>query len=305
MGMGMGNPFDLPQVPSVSELWKNEKSKYRHWVILFAVALVVLLALSVVAIVLNVKGMEDWVAKPKYYLDENSNKVEFTADEKRRAFIVQYIVPGAIRAVFFVLAIIFFAITITKVYKQKNFAHLSQWATLAVAISAIMSIWELFSIAFSKDSIQGYATETSGGLYSLIFSIAVIVIWLLVSMPMVRIRKIFALSQFVEDRRKDPVWQQQKAQYEAMMRAAGQINPGAFGASAFGPQVTPAQPAPAENGETVTPATPEVEPERKRLEGLSEAKLKKVAKELSISGSENMKKDELIEAILRVTKGDK
>lgn len=90
-----------------------------------------------------------------------------------------------------------------------------------------------------------------------------------------------------------------------MMRAAGQINPGAFGASAFGPQAAPAQPAPAENGETVTPATPEVEPERKRLEGLSEAKLKKVAKELSISGSENMKKDELIEAILRVTKGDK
>ncbi len=83
----------------------------------------------------------------------------------------------------------------------------------------------------------------------------------------------------------------------------GQASMGPFGpmtASTTNDQAQADQNAPF----AVIPVQAKVSEEQAKLENMSLANLKKVAKKLSISGFEKMEKKELIEAILRVTNSD-
>lgn len=301
------NGFDLPKVPTVKELWKKEKSEYRHWVILFAIALLALTALATTILVINSMNfttISKWIQDYNNGTDANKllpGQPNYMDEKSANMSAIWEIAPNAFQVIGLLTAATLFVSTIFKVYKQQSFAHLSRWSTWMVGFAAFMSVLNLISMMWNR-AVMDYLTSTPSGIFAIVFYVLSIVIWALISAPLARIRVAFARSAYVEKMQADPQFQQAKAQYEAMMRAAQ----GMQGAqSPFGPAPVAPQTTTDANGQVVTPATPEVSPEKKRLEGMSLAQLKKVAAELSISGASSMKKDELIEAILRVTQGDK
>lgn len=296
------NGFDLPKVPTVKELWKKEKTDYRHWVILFGIALLALTALSLVVLILNIANINDIADKIYNWYKDKYAKPEdqVSTDEAKRMVITQLILPNGLQIAALLIGVVLFISTIIKAYKQKNFARISQWATFVVGLAAFMSLFNLFELIW-RGGIADYTTSHGAGIFSMVFYILSVLVWIFVSVPLGRIRRAFIISERVEKLQQDPQFMAAKAQFEAMM---GQAQ-GAAGTSPFGPSMNPNAQGAAPTVDGITPAKPEVSPERKRLEGMSLANLKKVAKELSISGSATMKKDELIEAILRVTEDGK
>lgn len=114
-----------------------------------------------------------------------------------------------------------------------------------------------------------------------------------------KIKRVFAASARIEQLKNDPNFQAYQQQMQQMMGGQAPMGP-------FGPAVQPpvenapdAQQAPA--GVAAAAQQPKVSDEQAKLEAMTLANLKKVAKKLSISGSDKMDKKELIEAILRVS----
>uniref|UniRef100_A0A2C9KQ55 Rho termination factor-like N-terminal domain-containing protein n=1 Tax=Biomphalaria glabrata TaxID=6526 RepID=A0A2C9KQ55_BIOGL len=109
-----------------------------------------------------------------------------------------------------------------------------------------------------------------------------------------KIKRVFMMSARIEALKNDPAYQAAQAQMQAMQN--GQMPQGTMGP--FGP-VMPGAVATAAN--PVAPQVPIISKEQEKLEKMSLVDLKKVAKKLSISGSDKMEKKELIASILRVT----
>ena len=293
--MGMGG---FPEVPSVEELWKQEKAKYRHWIVLFMIAIITLTTLATTIFVLNLTDY-DHIVKTIFNNRKNDNT---SMSDVKSDMLYHVIIPAAFQMVAFIFGLVYYVITVRQSYQKKSFAHLSQWSTFIVGFAAIISGYELMSMAWSH-SFSSYATKLSTGIFGITFNILSVIIYFIVSVPVGRIRRLFQISTRIEELKKDP-------QFRAMQEQFGHMMGQTQGQSPFGPGVPPKQQtsttgaATAAQPNVVKPKTPEISPEEKKLRNMSVKDLKSVAKELLISGYSTMQKQELIDSILRVTNSD-
>ena len=295
----MPNMMGMNQnIPSIKELWKDEKSKYRHWVIILAIGLIVITGLTITSFIINLVDRDNLIDQTTKDLSViyKPNVAENMAE---KAYVRTAIVFPSIISLSLIAGLIWYFVSLVDVYKHKNFAKLSGWPTLIIGVGSAISLVSLMMFVFNTNARAGMFA-TSGSIFAFVTKILYILIYFAASAPVSRLRKTFIVSDRVEKFKSDPNFQTMQKQMQDALKG-GQMPYGAFGpvmASEKSPQQNPV----ASNNQTTPPPNKE-EIELKRLKSLSIDNLKKVAKKLSISGHSNMKKDELIEAILRISKG--
>jgi len=297
------NPLlgQLPDVPPVKELWKREKSQYRVWIILFGVSILTILSLLITSIVLTQigSGKEDIINKwYQYYSNEFRDHA--AKDNANASFNWnQTVMPSIMVAMVGIGAMLFLTTTI-KAYQKQNFAFISNWSTFSVGLGAMVGFVQLMRQIQAPHLVT--PVNTVGGIVMLIAYILFIVIWIMASMPLVKIRREFQLSMRIEAIKNDPRYQAAMANPAA--GAGMQQGPYGMGPILGAQMATPTQPG-TEN-QTPQPNMNNVKTKedkrREALENMTVAELKKVASKLSISGHKDMRKAELIDAIMRISK---
>lgn len=300
--LGMGQ---LPDIPTQAELWKDEKQKYRPFIIMFGIGILIVFALLLASFILNVTNhsiksdVAQWLQDmyPDHYnkfTDQAIRASEANADAANwhRTYILIYPI---ISFILLGIGVVLYGATVYESYRAKSFAKLSGYTTAIVLVGAIFAGYQLMQMAWSEDA--RLETEFGGGIFQIIAYALMIVVAILGS-QISKIKRVFFASARIEALKNDPAFKAAQEQMQQMMNGNVQMGP-------FGP-IMPQPQAPTqttnENGEVVQlPAQPAISKEQEKLENMSLANLKKVAKKLSISGSDKMEKKELIEAILRVT----
>ena len=299
-----------PNLPTTKELWKDEKSKYRHWVIILAIGLLVITVLTLTSFILNLIDRDLVVENLKdNYKERYKGATEEHSTSWANGYFVRYMIVYASLIIIALFAgIIWYFVSLIEVYKQKNFAKLSQWPTLIVGVGAMISFIQLASILFSSEE-QSSILISDASILMFSSRIIYILIYFAASAPISRVRRIFMLSDRVEKMKNDPQFQAMQRQMQNAYQS-GQMPYGPFGPVGQNQEAqakTQAQPQSQQelDKKSQNPPPEEIkkeDPELERLKRLSLEKLKQVASRLSISGYKSMKKDELIEAIMRVTK---
>ena len=306
MGMQMGQ---MPNIPTTTELWKNEKAKYRLWMISFTIGIIIVFSLLLTSAILNIVGREGIKTAlvesiTKHYGGPNSPAAQEALNGVNKTVTMNNIAIPAIEAGLIGIGAILFVVTLFESYKKKNFAKLSGFAPLIIGIGAFMAIFQIVRLAWSHN---GGTFDNPGGIFQFINNFLLLGVYFAGSMQVSRIRRTFIASERIEKIKNSPQYQQAQAQMNAMQNGgqAPMGNPygpmgmgtptGAASVNKAGATVgAPGNPIPVTPVETISK-------ERKALETMSVAELKKVAKKLSISGYSTMKKPELIKDILRVT----
>lgn len=314
---GQMGPGALDAVPTTEKLWQNEKEKYRHWIILFAISILAIFALLIVGLVLNIAhetrikhDLASWgYGKIEFSGADNPTTGDLAnpdpAATKYLPKLVDWasntwrskVITQSLKAGFVGIGVVLFASTVYQSYQNKSFAKISGWATMTVGLGAIMGVWQLMSMWIHKDySIFSY----SEGIYDFILYILPIVVFFFVSRPLNKIKRQFAYAERVQMIKQSPQYQQMMQQAESMRNGTGQPNMGPMGPMGqpmpMGPTAaTPAKAAP------VPKELTEKEKRVKELSSMKIAELREIAKKLSLSGIDEMKKAELIDAIIRVS----
>lgn len=312
------NPFAMggvPNVPTTEELWKDEKSKFRVWIILFTISIIAIFALSLTSIILNATGRGSIIEITKKWFEHNGTfkkdanipleSLNIAERSWRNSMIINGIKIGLLA-----IGVVLFFSTVIDSYRHHTFEKLSKFATYIVGLSAFMGVYQLFSLIWSK-SPQFEYTE---GIIEFVSWLIPVIIWVFVSLPINKIRRQFQVSSAVEKIKADP-------RYQEMIKAQ-QTGQGPFANGGMGPMgpmgpmpqpgFTPQQPqSPMAGGFKPNPVNApdlnqarELTPEEKReldLRTMTIRELRKVAKQLSISGYDEMNKSELVEAIMRVS----
>ena len=308
----------IPDVPSPKELWKDEKSKYRHWIILFGVGIFAMIALVLTGLIMTlmnigeaksggtgVKGEIYEYIRSNYAGHDTAWYVDATnAWYQKKLIIYPSIKIGSL----FVGAFLYIQ-TVVDAYRNKSFARLSNWASLVIAIVAMFGAYELFSLAWGNNKL---ILNFSTGLYIFISYILAIAIWVSFSVPLGRIRRLFALSERVEMIKSNPMYTEAMNNAQNMGQPMGGpgMNPFMGGMGNMAQHQVRPNPNPngvaAQGNPQPVQKQAELSPEQKQkkeLVKLTVVDLQAIAKKLSISGYSSMKKDELIEAIIRVSGG--
>ncbi len=290
-------------MPTIKELWKDEKSKYRHWILLFGIGMMAVLGLLIASLVLNVqtKGdiVQNMIDKIQELYKEGTPQHDGAADTANSIFNSTYIILPAIQMGLVAIGLLLFITTVVQSYREKNFGKLSGVGTMVIGIGALFSVYQLFSLIWSGSRAEMFSTP--GGIFQFITYFVILGVYFGGSSQVSRIRRTFLMSARMEALKKDPNYQNMMQQAQAMMngQAPGAQNMGPFGPKMGTAQGNPAQGNPAQA--TPQPTGPVKSQEEKDLEGMSVQDLKAVATKLSISGVDTMTKPELIKAILRVT----
>ena len=298
MGMQMGQ---MPELPTIKELWKNEKSKYRQWMILFAIGVAVVFALLLTSAIFNLIGRADIekALNKKYneYYAAGSSALREAIKSIGYTVNVYYIGLPMVQAVFVGIGLILFIVTLFESYKEKNFGKISGFSTMIIGAGAFMAFFQLIRLFWS----HGGTFDNPGGIFQFVNYFLLIGVYFGGSSQVSRIRRTFIMSERIAKIKASPEYQQAQQQAQAMMNGQAPTNPIAnpYGPAGVGtPMGSPKVNA---TGEVVKSVEPEISKERQELEKMSVSNLKKVAKKLSISGYSTMKKPELIKSILRVT----
>ena len=316
----------IPDVPTTQELWKNEKDKYRLWIVLFAVTLTFITVLAIVTFILSMINSDRVESDIRATLIRKVPKELRPGPQsdwlnaKTHGMLLQNfkIFPGVVGGLLLV-GLAMYAITLIESYKRKSFSKISKWTTFVIGIEAIYGIYMLVDMVF-RDNFIFFEIKPEGIILFMLYVLSVLS-FLGGSFQVSKIRKQFAISERVEQIKASPQYQAMKAQMD-QMQANGQgpmMNP-MSGMGPMGPVSTP-QPQPSQPikpmnagqttmGNKPTPVQPAVkreltplEKQIKKLSGMRMDDLKSLAKKLSISGYSIMKKNELVDNIIRITGG--
>lgn len=287
----------MPNVPSQEELWKNEKSKYRQWIILFGISILIIFVIYFIGFILNVVySAENKANIADYILDKQANVSLSEAQSTADNYVLYQlqIIPAFISAML-LTALGVYLFGVFNSYKAKSFAKLYVYPSFIIGFGALIGAYQIIS-QFIYGSLD---FQTKGGIYHFISTILFPVVWLVVSRPVSRIRYAFFLSKKVNDIKNSPEYIQMQRQINEAMKN----NPG-IPLGMFGPMSTPQAETPPADEDVAAITTQEIKmiEEQNKLEQMSVADLKAVASKLSISGAEGMSKTELISNILRVSK---
>ena len=303
-----GMPMQLPKVPTPSELWENEKEKYRHWIILFGLAIIAIAALFLTSLILTVVRENEikddlfkWGNGKLHFTDVDPKKDPTKyADELHKwadsYWRNQLIVFTSIKFGFAIIGVVLYIQTVIQAYQRKSFSKLSSWASFVIGICALFGVFQLFYMAFSEANRVVFSYPE--GIYDFILYILPIVAWFFISRPIAKIKRTFMYSERIEMIKKSPQYQQMQQQMESMQN--GQMNVGGMGP--FGPTMPTQQTnvVNPEEGNKVKELTKK-EKRYNELRTMTVDQLREVAKKMSISGYSTMKKSELIEAINRLS----
>ncbi|NQZ65770.1 MAG: Rho termination factor N-terminal domain-containing protein [Mycoplasmatales bacterium] len=326
----------MSDVPTTKELWKNEKSKYRHWVILFGISILSIFILLLTSFILNLvnessikEAMTNWALNPDGTL---SGKVSFDATFVRNnggdakvvaSWVDSYYLRntfwlGSIQIAVVFIGMILYGYTIYESYKNHSFAKISKIATFIVGLGAFIGIFKLFGLFRGGDTVIFQYPE---GIYEFVLWFLPILIFIFISLPLNKIRRSFQISERYEQFKNSPQYEIYKNQMDAMQngqfnQGMGPMGMGPMGMGAYGPMNQPMgnpnNPTPPTNNPTSsteenTKPKKELSDKEKKIKELSKMKivdLKKIAKKLMISGYKTMKKSELIDAISRLTENN-
>ena len=315
----------LPNVPTTKELWKNEKDKYRIWIVMLTITLTAITVLALVSFILGLINSESIESTIKTSLRDNvpskitdPGKISEWKDEVTNSLLVRSfkVFPGIIFGLLLIGMVMYIA-TLIESYKRKSFSKLSKWTTLVIGVGAIYGIYMLISMIQSKSIILEIQPE---GIILFMLYVSSILVFLGGSFQVSRIRKQFAISERVEQIKASPQYQAMKAQMDQMQANGGpMMNPmGPTGMGPMGPMSTPQPPMstkPTNAGQTTMGSQPSVvqpavkkeltplEKQTKKLSVMKVDDLRSLAKKLSISGYSTMKKSELVDNIIRITEG--
>lgn len=294
--MGLNN---LDNVPTTKDLWKNEKQKYRHWMILFGIGLLAVFAFYSIGFIINLIEKQSIMTKlVEHYKDLNSKNPEQMAN----SFWVQNFVifPSFIISSLFI-GIILYIVTIIKSYLKHSFAHFSMWLIYIVGFGALFSFINLVTIL----SDVNFWMQWTGSIFILITLILFIVFYFTTATKVSRIRRQFAYSEYIQKLRSDERFMKFQQNLQNSMYQTGNSpisNP--FGPQILNPQSEGIQQNKAINQNVPIPIDIKMHKQYTKLSAMALDKLKEIGKKLSISGAESMQKDELIETIIRVSKKD-
>ncbi len=322
----------MQDVPTTKELWKDEKSKYRHWIILFGVSLLVIFSLLLTSFILNLanensikQAMINWAIKPDGQLTgnvgfnaasiqgkTNAQLLSLVSDWANNYYTRNTLTLGSIQIVIVFIGVVLYFYSIYESYKKQSFAKISKVATFVVGIGALIGFFKLFSLMTNNSNRIIF--EYPEGIYEFILWFLPLLIFIFISIPLNKIRRSFQISERYEAFKNSPQYEMYKQQMDAMKN--GQFNPGMNGMGSMGPfgpinqptNQAAAQPNTQPNNSNPNPVKKELTKKEKKHAELSKMRivdLKKIAKKLSISGYTSMKKTELVNAILRLTESDK
>ncbi|CAM9150059.1 Rho termination factor N-terminal domain-containing protein [Mycoplasma todarodis] len=282
------NPFFQANTPTTKEMWKNEPNKFRQWIILLGISLIVFLALTIAGLALVLADRDTLHAS----IERAAAKTNGISDPSKAAsqkIIISFIAAPMIMMVMTIISIGLYASTLVKSYKSKTFSKLSG---AAILLPEIIGMFSLFGAIWSSWNLISIVDRHPGALLTIAsqyFSVVLLVFAWQVS----RIRKTFIHVERMEALRKSPEFQQMQEQMKSFFNAAQN---GQTPSSAYGPSSN-AQPADIKETPTEVKEAPEVT----ELKKLKIEELREIASKLSISGSEKMSKDELVSTIIRVT----
>ncbi len=273
-------------VPTLKQLWKDEPSKFRQWIILFGIILFVTMTLSItsfILVLLNQDNIQNSLSKSWSSLI--TNEAQRVGAIKSHVLGNYIVMPGLV-CLLSMSALILYIITTIKSYKLKSFSKISSYS---VYISEFIGFMAIFDIVSAYRSII-----YTGNNVALIIALVVkflSVTMLIFAMQVSKIRKSFLGIERIEQMQNNPEFQQMQ---EQMKQFFNQAQSGQSYHSPFGTPVTP----------TPNDVKKEKNKESKEVTQLKKLKieeLRNIAKKLSISGSEKMKKEELIKFIIRAT----
>lgn len=307
----------IPDVPPVKELWKNEKSKYRHWIILFGVSIIavfILLLLGVIMSAINETSIKisvhEWFKTHLGFVNGTTEAQKVKAlDNATTSYFRDIIIYGSVKVFIVFVGVVLYIYTIIISYKNNSFSHISKWSTFVIGFSAIIGVVQLFQIRGKP------IFEYSEGIYDFVMYLIPIVIFIFISIPLNKIRRLFQISERTEAFKNSPQYDNYKQQMDSMQNMGQPMN-GPMGPMGpmgpFGPINQPPVNNFSNTGSIIKDQTFSNEIKQKtgyekRMKELTSMKvdeLKKIAKKLSISGYYVMKKSELIDSIIRLSESN-
>ncbi len=283
------NPFFQANTPTTKEMWKNEPNKYRQWIILFGISMIIFLTLTLIGLILVFMNKDSLHTSITNSLENSKNSKGDPSKVATQRIIFSFIAIPIIMIVMTIASTGLYGITLLNSYKEQTFSKLSG---PAIYLPQFIGMFSLFGAIFSSYNVISMVEGNVGAILSIVaqyFSIILLVFAWQVS----KIRKTFIHIERMEALKKSPEFQQMQEQMKTFFNAA---QSGQTPSSAYGP--TPETPkAKVKESDAQLNDAPEVV----ELKKLKKAELIEIANKLSISGSDKMSKDELVATIVRVT----
>ena len=300
---------NLNNIPPVEELWKNEKSKYRVWILLFGIGIFLIFSLLLSSFILD---LVDRPSIQQKLID--SNESIGNMQQAWSVFMPRFLILPIAQISILIFGLVYYITSIYNSYKMKTFARISLISTSIVSIGALLSLYNLITtFVIPRGGNLGERFSTPGELFRFINYFIVIFVWISTVGQVVRIRNSFLISERAEKLKNDP-------RYQAFLNGNFQQQPNSGFGFPFGFNQNPnqgfnnntEQGAANKNPENsnasqggknneVKAKVSEKSANEDKLSKMTLIQLKEVAKKLSISGYEKMNKKTLIETILRVS----
>ncbi|WP_127942954.1 MULTISPECIES: Rho termination factor N-terminal domain-containing protein [unclassified Mycoplasma] len=301
--MGIGN---FNNVPRPKDLWKNEKNRYRHWIILFGIGFLVILAIHLTGTILNILDRDSIVNNLEQLFRESyPHQADNVYSElANRKFTIDYLTLPIVLISVILVGLTLYLITVTRSYRRHSFSYISTLSIYIIGGGALMAFVQVIMMLLRIRSVF----DTAGSIFQFVNFFVVIGVWCTCAVKVNAIRKQFSFSEYVERLRHDERFIQWQQQMEQAVREGRGINPLApFAPSVDQPVTTnlkePTAPAPKATKPAVNQTEEPKNLRASRLKTLKVDELREIAKKLSIFGSETMNKEELVSHILRVTSG--
>lgn len=299
--MGLNN-FD--NVPTTKDLWKNEKQKYRHWMILFGIGLLAVFVLYSIGFIINLIDKELIMQKliAEVRKDTNISDPKSLAESR---FLTHFVIFPSIVVSSLFIAIILYVVTIIKSYLQHSFAHFSLWLIYIVSFGALFSFIQIVTMLTSAKLLMQF----TGSIFIFITLTLFVVFYFTTATKVSRIRKQFAYSEYIQKLKNDERFMKfqqnmQNSMGEGNMFGNTSWRNNPFGPQSVNPQTSITDPNKAISTNLQVPIDIKMHKQYNKLQAMSIEKLKEIGKKMSISGMELMQKDELVETIIRVSKKD-
>ncbi len=293
------NPFFQTEAPTTKEMWKNEPNKFRQWIIMLGISMIIFLTITIVglAMVLSTKDSLHSALSTAF-----QNTKGFSGDPDKSATTTLFLrfvsLPAAMIAII-LISIILYSASLVESYKAKSFSKLS---APSIFLPELIGMFALFG-AISSMANSSLITAVDGNVGAILSIVAQFfaIVLLFFAWQVSRIRRVFVNIERMEALEKSPEFQQMQEQMKNFFNAAqnGQSPSSSYGPSAT-PNSDPIQKAKVKE-KSVETNEPKEAPEVTELKKLKIAKLREIANKLSISGADKMTKNELVSTIIRVT----
>ena len=306
------NPFLMQQknIPTISELWKNEVNKYRLWIIMFFIGGITILILSLIAIILNSIEFQSGVHAYLSILNKSIPKSQpnITYSQAKTYYIMTIIIIPLIMFLLLLASLIMIGVSIIQAYKTKNFARISGTGLFIIKFITFIAIINIFYWIFfsgGMNILQGIP----GALYSFIV--------MFVYIPMAyfshrisKIRNLFLIAERMEKLKNNPNFQNMQEQMQqffgnfANMQSGNSSQP--FNNKSKNQNTNFSSSTKSQTIKKTTTtnsksSSKNISTSDWELSKLNITQLRTIAKKLYISGHEKMNKKELISFIKRAT----